>query len=82
MGEVYAIIVACGLMNGTTDCIMLQQQGSPVREYQCAEKISELLLDFEVMRRQVPQFKDYVVVDKICSKESMPHGSKPKEEET
>lgn len=83
MNEVYAIIVACGIiMRDETDCIQLQQQGPPINEYQCKDKLFELRLDFEIMRQRYSQFRDYVIVESECRKEPLPHGHKPREEST
>lgn len=82
MEEIYAIIVACGIWKGEPDCIRLQLRGPPIKEYQCPGAILDLRRDFEIMRVKVPGFRDYVIVEHICSKESLPHGRKPKEENT
>lgn len=79
MNEVFAIITACGLLNLQIDCIRMQQQEAPVPQYQCIAELNELALYFEEMRIKLPQFKDYIIVEQRCSKESMKDGNKPRE---
>jgi hypothetical protein len=82
MNEIFAIITVCGHLHGKIDCIRIQQRGSPSPQYECQNKLLELQLDFETMRDQLPQFRNYVLVEQGCYKEPLHYGHKPSKENT